>query len=173
MVGAAGQKRVSSRFVKDTRLFLPSLIEQQRIAAYLDVSCAAIDAAGSAKGRQVETLDALRRTVIQRAVTRGLSGNAVLEATGNAWMKSVPQGWKLPCLKRIAEFQGGLTLGKQYDGLLIERPYLRVGNVQDGRLDLGDISVIEVPESVAARDELRPDEVLMTEGGDLDKLGPG
>src|SRR5260221_9866449 len=28
MVGAAGQKRVSSRFVKDTSLFLPSLIEQ-------------------------------------------------------------------------------------------------------------------------------------------------
>ena len=76
-------------------------------------------------------------------------------------------------IKRIAEIQGGLTLGKQYEGPLIERPYLRVGNVQDGCLDLADVSVIELPASVAATVELRPDDVLMTEGGDLDKLGRG
>jgi type I restriction enzyme S subunit len=173
MTGAAGQKRVSSRFLKDTRLFLPPLLEQESIAAYLDASCAAIDAAVAAKRGQLETLDALRKAIIQRAVTRGLSENIVLETTGNPWMQSVPQSWKLVCLKRIAEIQGGLTLGQQYEGLLIERPYLRVGNVQDGHLDLEDVSVIELPESVAARVELRPSDVLMTEGGDLDKLGRG
>ncbi len=106
-------------------------------------------------------------------VTRGLYENVVLEATGNTWMNSIPRNWKLVCLKRIAEIQGGLTLGKEYEGLLIERPYLRVGNVQDGHLDLEDVSVIELPENVAAAVELRPDDVLMTEGGDLDKLGRG
>jgi type I restriction enzyme, S subunit len=152
---------------------LPPLPEQQRIAAYLDASCAAIDAAVAAKRRQLETLDALRRSIIQRVVTRGISTRAALESTGNAWMEQIPRGWKLVCLKRIAEIQGGLTLGKQYEGPLIERPYLRVGNVQDGRLDLADVSVIELPASVAAGVELRPDDVLMTEGGDLDKLGRG
>src|ERR1700680_852326 len=33
--------------------------------------------------------------------------------------------------------------------------------------------MIEVPATVAARVELRKDDVLMTEGGDLDKLGRG
>jgi len=173
MVGAAGQKRVSSRLVKDTRLFLPPLPEQQRIAAYLDASCAAIDTAVAAKRRQLETLDALRMSIIQRAVTRGISARVALESTGNAWMEQIPHGWKLVCLKRIAEIQGGLTLGKQYEGPLIERPYLRVGNVQDGHLDLADVSVIELPAGVAAGVELRPNDVLMTEGGDLDKLGRG
>ena len=152
---------------------LPQLPEQQRIAAYLDASCAAIDAAVAAKRHQLETLDALRRSIIQRAVTRGISTCEALESTGNAWMEQIPRGWKLVCLKRIAEIQGGLTLGKQYEGPLIERPYLRVGNVQDGHLDLADVSVIELPASVAADVELRPDDVLMTEGGDLDKLGRG
>ncbi|MCX6538240.1 MAG: restriction endonuclease subunit S [Acidobacteria bacterium] len=152
---------------------LPPLPEQQRIAAYLDASCAAIDAAVTAKRRQLDTLDALRKAIIQRAVTRGISDRVVLESTGNAWMESIPRGWRLVCLKRIAEIQGGLTLGKQYDGPLIERPYLRVGNVQDGHLDLADVSVIELPASVAAGVELRPNDVLMTEGGDLDKLGRG
>jgi type I restriction enzyme S subunit len=77
------------------------------------------------------------------------------------------------CLKRISDLQGGLTLGKDYDGPLIERPYLRVANVQDGHLDLTDVTLIEVPAAVAARVELRPNDVLMTEGGDLDKLGRG
>jgi type I restriction enzyme S subunit len=173
MSGAAGQKRVSSRFLKDTRLFLPSLSEQERIAAYLDMSCTAIDAAVAAKHHQLETLDALRKSIIQRAVTRGISARVALESTGNVWMEQIPYGWKLVCLKRIAEIQGGLTLGKQYEGALIERPYLRVGNVQDGHLDLADVSVIELPASVAEGVELRPDDVLMTEGGDLDKLGRG
>ncbi len=147
--------------------------EQQRIAAYLDRSCATIDAAVAAKRRQIETLDALRKSIIQRAVTRGIIEDVTLESTGNAWMEQVPRGWKLVCLKRIAEIQGGLTLGKQYEGPLIERPYLRVGNVQDGHLDLADVSAIEVPACVAKGVELRPDDVLMTEGGDLDKLGRG
>ena len=44
---------------------LPPLPEQQRIAAYLDASCAAIDAAVAAKRRQLETLDALRKSTTQ------------------------------------------------------------------------------------------------------------
>jgi type I restriction enzyme S subunit len=173
MTGAAGQKRVSSRFLKDARLFLPPLPEQKLISAYLDASCAAMDAAMAAKRRQLETLDALRKAIIQRVVTRGLDENVMLKATGNPWLEMVPMGWKLTALKRAATLQTGLTLGKQYEGKLIERPYLRVANVQEGYLDLGNVTMIEVPESVATGVELRRNDVLMTEGGDLDKLGRG
>jgi type I restriction enzyme S subunit len=151
----------------------PLLAEQKLIAAYLDTSCAAIDAAVAAKRHQLETLDALRKTIITRAVTRGIENNVNLEPTRNVWLESIPHGWSLVCLKRIADIQTGLTLGKTYEGALIERPYLRVANVQDGHLDLEDVSLIEVPATVAARVELRVGDVLMTEGGDLDKLGRG
>ena len=43
MTGAAGQKRVSSRFLKDTRIFLPSITEQQLIVDFLDVSCCVVE----------------------------------------------------------------------------------------------------------------------------------
>ena len=173
MTGAAGQKRVSSRFLKDTRLFLPPIPEQELIAAYLDASCAAIDAAVAAKRRQIETLEALRKSTIQRVVTRGLHSKVSLKSTGNSWLKQVPKSWQLKALKRLALLQTGLTLGKLYEGALIERPYLRVANVQDGHLDLENVTTIEVPEAVAAGVELKPNDVLMTEGGDLDKLGRG
>ncbi len=88
-------------------------------------------------------------------------------------MEKIPFSWELVKLKRISEVQTGLTLGKAYGGKLVERPYLRVANVQDGHLDLNEVTTIEVPEEVAKRVTLRAGDVLMAEGGDLDKLGRG
>ena len=147
--------------------------EQQCIASYLDASCAAIDAAVTAKRKQLETLDALRKATIQRIVTRGLVEYPKLKQTGNSWLEEIPAGWDLKMLKRVCEVQTGLTLGKTYEGPLIERPYLRVANVQDGYLDLDNVSMIEVPSAVAERVTLQVGDVLMTEGGDLDKLARG
>jgi len=82
MTGAAGQKRVSSRFLKDTCLFLPPREEQEQIAAFLDRSCAAIDAIVSlgkrrddlsfSKGilnQQIRTLLDYRNSLIHECVT--------------------------------------------------------------------------------------------------------
>lgn len=110
MVGAAGQKRVSSRFLKDTRLFLPLLPEQQRIAAYLDASCEAIDAAVAAKRSQLETLEALRSSIISRAVTQGLNPSAKTRESGVSWLGSIPEHWQGGHLKRYARrIQTGVT----------------------------------------------------------------
>ena len=152
---------------------LPPLPEQIRIAAYLDASCTAIDAAVNAKKKQLEALTALRKETIHRVVTRGLDKSPALRDTHNSWIEKIPVGWDLVCLKRISDIQTGLTLGKVYEGPTVERPYLRVANVQDGHLDLTDVTLIEVPLSVASRVRLCVDDVLMTEGGDLDKLGRG
>lgn len=152
---------------------LPPRGEQELIDEYLRRSCAAIDAAVSAKQRQIEALDGVRKDTVQRAVTRGLDARPRLRKTESIWIDEIPSNWELVSLKRISETQTGLTLGKVYDGTLIERPYLRVANVQDGHLNLDEVTTIEVPEHVALRVTLRPGDVLMTEGGDLDKLGRG
>jgi type I restriction enzyme S subunit len=125
------------------------------------------------KRRQLEPLNGLRKDVIHRAVTRGLTSDAVPRQTGNVWIAEIPSNWELVSLKRISEIQTGLTLGKVYEGKVVERPYLRVANVQAGHLNLEDVTTIEVPEEVAHRVTLRAEDVLMTEGGDLDKLGRG
>lgn len=158
----------------NTKVGIPPLLEQVRIAGYLDASCAAIDAAVTAKRKQIETLDALRAATLERVITRGLMPEGALVETGNAWLESIPAGWSLVQLKRVAQVHGGLTLGKSYEGLeVVEYPYLRVANVQDGHLDLTDVTSLEVPPAVAEGVMLRPGDVLMTEGGDLDKLGRG
>lgn len=52
-------------------------------------------------------------------------------------------------------------------------PYLRVANVQDGYVDLREVSELEVAASEVTRYLLRKNDVLMNEGGDNDKLGRG
>ena len=152
---------------------LPPADEQRRIAAYLDASCRAIDAAVAAKREQIDVLARSFKATLQRIITCGLASKPAVRKTGNPWLSEVPRNWELVLLKRLCDIQSGLTLGKEYEGSLVERPYLRVANVQDGHVLLDDLSTIEVPPEVAARTTLRAGDVLMTEGGDLDKLGRG
>ncbi|NJL28052.1 MAG: hypothetical protein HC897_09195 [Thermoanaerobaculia bacterium] len=94
--------------------------------------------------------------------------------SGVEWLGEIPVEWEVKPLKVVSSLQTGLTLGKSYEGRsLITRPYLRVANVQDGYLDLVNIAEVELPAQDAARYELRQGDVLMTEGGDFDKLGRG
>jgi type I restriction enzyme, S subunit len=75
----------------------------------------------------------------------------------------------------LAEVQSGITVDGQRDNGPdpVTLPYLRVANVQDGHLDLGTLTEIQVPRALARSATLRRGDVLMTEGGDLDKLGRG
>lgn len=77
-------------------------------------------------------------------------------------------------LDELAEIRTGLALGKKCGGAdLVSRPYLRVANVLDGALDLTEMKTVEVRTDELERYELREGDVLMTEGGDFDKLGRG
>lgn len=81
--------------------------------------------------------------------------------------------WPQVPLHQLAHIQTGLSKSASRGGPFVRRPYLRVANVQDGHLDLRNVKHIEVPVSQAARFELQEGDVLLTEGGDLDKLGRG
>jgi len=125
MSGAAGQKRVASRFLKDTRLFLPPSKEQERIAAYLDASCAAIDAAVAVKRKQLDTLHAVRKTTIHHAVTYGLNPSISMKKTNIQWIPETPKHWRVVRLKDVVEFFNTvrIPLSAAERGLMTEKTY--------------------------------------------------
>jgi type I restriction enzyme S subunit len=126
------------------------------------------------KERLIELLQEKRSALITRAVTKGLAPNVPMKDSGVEWLGEIPRHWSVKPLKAASDLQTGLTLGKTYEGRgLVTRPYLRVANVQDGYLALEDIAEVELPKQDVARYELRHGDVLMTEGGDFDKLGRG
>lgn len=122
----------------------------------------------------IEVLDEQEQAIINRAVTNGRDPNVAIKPSGVDWLGDIPEHWRRVPLRHVAEVQTGITLGKDYGGQQVEeRPYLRVANVQTGRVDLRMVKTVAVPPSEIAGSELRESDVLMTEGGDIDKLGRG
>jgi type I restriction enzyme S subunit len=77
-------------------------------------------------------------------------------------------------LGQLANVKSGVTKGRKLkQAQTVTVPYLRVANVQDGFLDLLDVRDIEVLPADVEKYELRDGDILMTEGGDPDKLGRG
>lgn len=85
----------------------------------------------------------------------------------------LPKGWKMALLEEVANIQTGLSKSERRAGPFVRMPYLRVANVQDGHFDLSEIKEIDVPTGMVERFQIRPGDVLLTEGGDFDKLGRG
>ncbi|WP_369036541.1 restriction endonuclease subunit S [Streptomyces adonidis] len=77
-------------------------------------------------------------------------------------------------LDTVADVAGGVALGRTVpDAARLELPYLRVANVQDGFIDTTDVKRVSIHISEIDRFRLRRGDVLLTEGGDFDKLGRG
>jgi len=77
-------------------------------------------------------------------------------------------------LGEVAEIVSGVTLGRLLRGQPTRRvPYLRVANVKDGWLDLSDVYEIDATEAEIDKCQLKFGDILLTEGGDADKLERG
>jgi type I restriction enzyme S subunit len=86
----------------------------------------------------------------------------------------IPMEWDAKPLSRLAQIQGGIAKNSNVDPVdPISVHYLRVANVQDGFLDLSKMSKIYISRHDLLRYSVLPGDVLMNEGGDLDKLGRG
>ena len=134
---------------------LPALADQRRIAAILDKA------------------DAVRRKRRQATqLTDDLLRSAFLDMFGDPVTN--PKGWKQARLDAVAEIRSGITKGRRLDPTqVVSLPYMRVANVQDGHLRLDDVMEIELLRSEVDTFRLFPGDVLLTEGGDPDKLGRG
>jgi type I restriction enzyme S subunit len=136
------------------RVPLPTLTEQHCIVAYLDSSCAAIDAALSVKRCQLENLESVRKAIISRAVTHGLADQPKLQLLDHDWIKEVPAHWEVCRIKRVlARMDYGISESTIEEG---RYPVLKMGHLQDGEISFSNLDFV---------DEV--DENLLLETGDL------
>jgi type I restriction enzyme S subunit len=148
-------KEVSKKVVEEFEIPLPPLAEQKRIAAILDKA----DAIRRKRQKAIQLADDFLRAVF-------------LEMFGDPVTN--PKGWEEAVLKDIADIRSGVTKGKKINpDDAVTLPYMRVANVQDGYLALDDIQEITVSRRDAEKCKLMIGDILLTEGGDPDKLGRG
>ena len=164
-----------SSMLADEFVPVPNLNEQKLIVCYLESKCSKIDNLLSKIRSSIEEYKKLKQAVITQAVTKGVRGEREMKDSGVEWIGEIPKEWRKTQLRHCATIKSGITLGKSYskDTVLIERPYLRVANVQGGYVDLNDLATIEVTPDEDLKYRLHSGDVLMTEGGDRDKLGRG
>jgi type I restriction enzyme S subunit len=169
-----GQPNLSQEDLRSLKIPAPSLTEQRAIAAFLDRETGRIDALIEKKERQIELLEEKRAALISHAVTKGLDPDVPMKDSGVEWLGEIPAHWEIKRLKFVASVQTGFALGRNLEGReTVELPYLRVANVQHGFVDLSDIATVEVGRDEIERYSLQAGDILMTEGGDYDKLGRG
>lgn len=72
---------------------VPSLAEQERIAAFLDAECAEIDAVLEKTRASIEEYKKLKQAVITQAVTKGVRGDRPMKDSGIEWIGNIPTEW--------------------------------------------------------------------------------
>ncbi|MGL3211860.1 restriction endonuclease subunit S [Bradyrhizobium sp. BR 1433] len=89
-------------------------------------------------------------------------------------LRKLPNGWTWAALGEIGEIVGGATVDKKRkpnDPVIV--PYLRVANVQRGRVDLSEVKSLLVERATVEKLRLTAGDLLLNEGGDRDKIGRG
>jgi type I restriction enzyme S subunit len=120
-----------------------------------------------------ELLKRLKKAQVAASANEGLRSRPLIEKLSRAdmWFE-FPESWELSCVDDLFVIVSGVTKGQKVAASeAVEVPYLRVANVQRGHLDLSVIKNITVRTADRERYALRRGDILMTEGGDWDKLG--
>lgn len=155
--GAVGQQRVPPGFLSSLTIPLPSLAEQKGIVSTVNQQLSAVEKSRRACEEQLEVAKALPAAYLR----------SVFDSPGAG-------EWATTKLGDAGEVVSGITLGRAVPNEITRAiPYLRVANVKDGYLDLEDVYEIEATEAEIERLRLRQGDILLTEGGDPDKLGRG
>ena len=151
--GAIGQANINAEELKAFHIPLPPLAEQGHIVDILNH-------AASIRRLREETRAKVREIV--PALFIDMFGDPVTN----------PNKWPIAELDVVTSIGSGVTKGRKLNGgQTIEVPYLRVANVQDGRLNLSEVKMISVRADEQVKYGLLPGDLVMTEGGDPDKLG--
>ncbi len=152
---AAGVPKLALFRIQEIPMKLPPLAEQQKIAAILD-------AADQLREKDQQLIDHYSQ----------LSQSLFLQMFGDPVTNSM--GWGSIHLNEIADIASGVTKGRKLkEAETFEIPYMRVANVQAGYLNLDEIKTIPGTKSDLDKFILKKGDVLLTEGGDPDKLGRG
>jgi type I restriction enzyme S subunit len=142
----------------------PPIPEQQAIAQYLDERCGKLDSIITIKKQQIQTLDALRQSIIYQAVTKGLDDSVELVDSGVEWLGEIPKGWKVDKLKRISDIRYGLGQppASKDDGL----PMIRATDVYRGTI-VGDKLLTIDPDTLplGRNPYLKEDEIIVVRSG--------
>ncbi len=161
----AKMPRANWDFIGELPVLLPSVEEQQKIAAFLDYKTQQIDQLIAKKKALIEKLEEKRIAVITQAVTKGLDKNVTLKPSGVDWLGDVPEHWDVRRLKFLSRntLQYGANEAAEMDDS--DRPrFIRITDVKlDGTLH--EDTFRSIPKDIAEPFILAEGDILLARSG--------
>lgn len=150
---------------------LPSYLEQQHIANFLDREVGKIEALIAKQERLVELLTEKRQAVISHAVTKGLNPNTPMKPSAIDWLGDVPEHWEVSRLKfHTKQIVDGTHFTPDYleNGI----PFLRVTDIQKEEIDLLSVKYISYLQHIDLNKRCNPQEgdILLSKNGTIGKV---
>ena len=129
------QRQVKWHLLKTIQLSIPSLIEQNTIANFLDTETARIDNLIAKQEKLIELLEEQRKSIISHAVTNGLNPNAPMKDSGVEWLGEVPEHWMTPSSKHLLEIP--ITDGPHETPNFVDDgvPFISAEAISKGKID--------------------------------------
>jgi type I restriction enzyme S subunit len=152
---------------------MPSYIEQQKIANFLDHETAKIDTLIEKQQQLIKLLKEKRQAVISHAVTKGLNPNVPMRDSGVEWLGEVPEHWEVTRLKyRVTAFEQGWSpqcdARPAGDG---EYGVLKVGCVNYGRFDWQENKALPNELEPQKRYALKENDLLISRANTKELVG--
>lgn len=152
--GGSAQPFVKMKASKELPVFLPPLTEQKRIVTVIE--------------EHFSRLDAVEASLI--AATSRCRGLVKLILVG-AIPNRLPSDWRATTVKKAGETGLGRQRSPKYHRGPNMKPYLRVANVFEDRIDASDVKEMHFDEDDFAKYRLEEGEVLLNEGQSPELLG--
>ncbi len=80
---------------------VPPREEQDQIVRFLDWKVSSINKLINIKKKEIKAIDALKRSMVSHAITRGLTVDAPMKYSGVKWLGDIPAHWKVTKLRQI------------------------------------------------------------------------
>lgn len=151
--------------MKNIFIPIPSVNEQEMIAAFLDAMCAQIDATIEKTRTSIEDYRRLKQAVITRAVTKGVRGDRPMKESGIEWVGEITNEYQVYKLKFL--LSEPLQYGANETGIAFEETLPRYIRITDIALDgtLKGTGKLSLPESAAEEYLLKDGDVLFARSG--------
>jgi type I restriction enzyme S subunit len=153
-VNGTTRLKLTKSAMAEITLPLAPLPEQVRLVVAIDEHYSRLEIAVQQVRSAIRRLPFVRRALLGRAMPEPL-----------------PDGWKLLTVEEAGVVELGRQRSPQYHSGPSMKPYLRVANVHEDRIDLSDVKEMDFPPEQLPRYELRPGDILLNEGQSPEFVG--
>lgn len=94
-MGGGVRKILNYDELSKSKIILPSISAQTRIIKFLDKKVSQIDDISKKIQQEITDLEKYRKSIITKAVTKGLNPNVPMKDSGIPWIGKIPQKWEL------------------------------------------------------------------------------